>query len=108
MDNYEQMESQNKSEKELLAEIARLQKSSARRSLAAVIIAGVCALVLIIGSIIVIPRTVKLMNRANELAVEAEIAVHNIDSIDINSLNQSIHSLSDILQPLASFFSAFK
>ena len=101
-------ELQLKSEKELLAEIVLQQRRSARRSLAAVIIAAVCVLCVVVAGVIVIPRAVNTMNSASSVAAKAEETFQKVEEIDIDSLNQSIHSLSDILEPVASFFSAFK
>ena len=123
----------NKTEKELLAELVDLQKKGSRRAALAVIISAFAAAILLAAAIILVPRTVSMINDTNRLVTEALGAVENIDkvvrdasglieenaegitdaiqrvdAVDFESLNDSIKSLSDILTPLANFFNVFK
>lgn len=123
----------NKSEKELLAELVVLQKKTGRKSVISLIIACVCVVILLVSVILVVPKLSSALSSANQIINEIEGSVDamnsvvkqadkvmtenadtvnsvltKINEIDFDSLNNSIASLSDILEPIANTFNIFK
>ena len=99
----------------------------------AVIIAAVIAVFLVISALTVVPQMNNVLTAADQMVAEAEIAmtgVNNIvknadalieentetvgnvlkeiEKIDFESLNKSIKSLSEILEPIAGMTSIWK
>lgn len=128
----EKKELEQLTERELLVEIARQQRKSARSSriaaAAAVVLALVFAALLLVAAPVVKQAGTTLVEAENVI-VRAQGSLENVDElarnlngmvtentdavnkalsqigqVDIESLNQSIKELSDILTPLARLF----
>lgn len=120
---------QNRSDHELLEALLREQTKSARSHFVVMIATIVLAAVLAVSCIILVPQAVSTLHRANEELDDLETTMTSIDemvenantilekndeninksieaisSIDIDSLNESIQDLRDILAPLSKLF----
>ena len=122
----------NDTNTQLLTQLVALQKKSSRRQLILIIVTVILALVIAVMAIVVIPPVTTTLKEVTALAADVEEsmdgfddmiktvntimtensegiadALAKIDAIDIDSLNASIKSLSEILEPIAEFFNIF-
>ena len=96
-------------ERELLAELLKQQQKGTRNTRILAGFIAALAVVVFIASLILIPKTLDTLAEAQTLINKSQVQMAKVektlDEIDIESLNESIESLSEILKPIASLVS---
>ncbi len=84
------------SERELLAELLEQQSKSSRNSKILVVIMGIIAAVAVIVAILLVPAAVGTIKEVNTLAISAETAVDDADSM-ISDVQKVIGKVNGVL-----------
>lgn len=109
-------------DRELMEELVRQQTKDTKNQRITAIVNTLLLVILGVICLVLVPRAVTTLNQANEVLEEAQTTLTNVNTlvednteyvtestrkiseIDIDTLNQSIQDLSDIISPLADLF----
>lgn len=86
-----------------MEETNRRQLRTARFQCIFTVLIALCCIALLVMTVGILPRVDALLTQLQATLT----ALEQFGEIDIDALNRAIENLADVIEPLASFFSAF-
>ena len=101
-------------DQKMLEIMERMEKNSkkqvfyARLQFLLTAIALVCCIAMLVSFMRVLPQLQDAVQQAETAITNIEQVMEKINAIDIEALNQAIRDLSDVINPITTFFNKFR